>query len=1030
MANKSSLQKAQNLLQKAQDLLEQNQLTEQVIELLEKAADEFEEQAEWHLYLNTYIQWAIFYTKTFQYTIAGRMIINALEKVSPFVSSLSMEVGNAYNQLAICAYNQADYPISRHYFRLALQVYITNYGEQYIDTAKTYSNLGNCMYAEGKYEEALEFYEKSLQVRQVVLPPNHPHFAFSYSALGRCHNLKRNYKKALLYFQQALSIRIHQYDTQHLMVSYSYTDIATCYINLWDYSKAREYSEKALAIRLKAYPKGHPTVAYCYAQIANMYMKEGNFLEAISPYESAIKLHLDLLGESHPDLGYIYAQLGRCLLEVEPPKSLAYLQKGLKIYEQIYGNHHKETARILDYIGRFYQKQKQYEQALEVYQRTINSLCEVSLEEIDEAVIYQKPSLDHYLSAQRLSKPLVSKAEIFCELYKQNHELREIQAAFEHAQQLVRLLDQMRNQQSAEDEQLFLSEETATFYDLAIEIAWMLYHKTRKKDVLKTMFLFVEKGKAMVLLSSLQKNSAKLQSNIPTAILEEAKSLEVKISELKKQLKITSDKSLFHGLQKQLFHATLQSETLTNQLEREYPEYYQLKYKMPTVGIEELQKVLKEGQVKGMHHSAALLLSYYVGEKHIYIFEVTADTYDVYRTEKPDDLEDKILDFQDAINLMDVEDYVEVSVDLYGLLLAPILEKNGLPVVIPQKMIVLRHDLLDYLPFEALLTTDNVEEIPSLSFANLPYLIHYYEISYHYSSALLLNKIRQSQTTATRQNSFLGFAPVSFNENDIEGVELELESQNGRSKVLRSNRAGEVALQNLPNTETEVKEVYQLFQDKSLAAKAFLYGSASKANLIRESSKHKYLLISTHGFVEDGESGLSGIYLAKKGAESEVKSQEMEVINEQLDTGNNMPKHSNAILDPNVEIPLPRTQTLKDNSQPENTNYLLYTSDTYHLDLQADLVVLSSCSSGIGKLQKGEGMMAVNRGFLYAGASNIIFTQFDIPDHSSSLLVKKLFEYILEGDDYSASLRKAKLYLLEKEASSVQDWAGYLLIGV
>jgi len=72
----------------------------------------------------------------------------------------------------------------------------------------------------------------------------------------------------------------------------------------------------------------------------------------------------------------------------------------------------------------------------------------------------------------------------------------------------------------------------------------------------------------------------------------------------------------------------------------------------------------------------------------------------------------------------------------------------------------------------------------------------------------------------------------------------------------------------------------------------------------------------------------------------------------------------------------------------------------------------------------------MNRGFLYAGASNIVFTQFDIPDQSSSLLVKKMFEYILEGTPYSTALQKAKLEMIRMEGSSPQDWAGFVLIGV
>ena len=92
-------------------------------------------------------------------------------------------------------------------------------------------------------------------------------------------------------------------------------------------------------------------------------------------------------------------------------------------------------------------------------------------------------------------------------------------------------------------------------------------------------------------------------------------------------------------------------------------------------------------------------------------------------------------------------------------------------------------------------------------------------------------------------------------------------------------------------------------------------------------------------------------------------------------------------------------------------------------------MVLSSCGSGVGALQQGEGMMAINRGFLYAGANNIVFTQFDIPDEASSQLVKRLFEGVLAGKSYPTALREAKLALLEEEDSSPQDWAGFSLIG-
>ena len=103
--------------------------------------------------------------------------------------------------------------------------------------------------------------------------------------------------------------------------------------------------------------------------------------------------------------------------------------------------------------------------------------------------------------------------------------------------------------------------------------------------------------------------------------------------------------------------------------------------------------------------------------------------------------------------------------------------------------------------------------------------------------------------------------------------------------------------------------------------------------------------------------------------------------------------------------------------------------ETYHLDLQADLVVLSSCESGIGKLVQGEGMMAVNRGFLYAGANQVISTLFKVYDKPSSLLTQYLFEAILEGESYTSALRQAKLRLLEEEKVDVKSWCGFVLIG-
>ncbi|MFK7907436.1 MAG: CHAT domain-containing protein, partial [Chitinophagales bacterium] len=75
------------------------------------------------------------------------------------------------------------------------------------------------------------------------------------------------------------------------------------------------------------------------------------------------------------------------------------------------------------------------------------------------------------------------------------------------------------------------------------------------------------------------------------------------------------------------------------------------------------------------------------------------------------------------------------------------------------------------------------------------------------------------------------------------------------------------------------------------------------------------------------------------------------------------------------------------------------------------------------------GMMALNRGFLYAGASNIIYSLFKVPQDSTRQLVEAFFRYVLKGANYAQALRKAKLEVMENGMVEPVDWAGFALVG-
>ena len=104
--------------------------------------------------------------------------------------------------------------------------------------------------------------------------------------------------------------------------------------------------------------------------------------------------------------------------------------------------------------------------------------------------------------------------------------------------------------------------------------------------------------------------------------------------------------------------------------------------------------------------------------------------------------------------------------------------------------------------------------------------------------------------------------------------------------------------------------------------------------------------------------------------------------------------------------------------------------EIYTLQSKADLVTLSSCESGFGKVTWHDGVLGLNRAFLYAGTPNVVFSLWKVYDKVSADLMVDFYKNILDGKDYSESLREAKLKLLNNEATAAPHfWSPYLLIG-
>jgi CHAT domain-containing protein len=122
----------------------------------------------------------------------------------------------------------------------------------------------------------------------------------------------------------------------------------------------------------------------------------------------------------------------------------------------------------------------------------------------------------------------------------------------------------------------------------------------------------------------------------------------------------------------------------------------------------------------------------------------------------------------------------------------------------------------------------------------------------------------------------------------------------------------------------------------------------------------------------------------------------------------------------------------QNNSEDLTKNGLLNTTDIYNFKLNAKLIVLSACNTGTGQLKKGEGIMSLARGFLYAGCPSIIMSLWEVDDESGTQIMTSFYKNLKKGKTKDEALRAAKLEYLNSVSSRRAHphyWLGFVNIG-
>lgn len=116
------------------------------------------------------------------------------------------------------------------------------------------------------------------------------------------------------------------------------------------------------------------------------------------------------------------------------------------------------------------------------------------------------------------------------------------------------------------------------------------------------------------------------------------------------------------------------------------------------------------------------------------------------------------------------------------------------------------------------------------------------------------------------------------------------------------------------------------------------------------------------------------------------------------------------------------------NTDEENDGFL-EVGEILNLHLNSDMVVLSSCKSGLGRVDKAEGIIGMQKAFFDAGAKSVVVSLWDVNDKYTSIFMKYFYSFLSDGISKSEALRFAKLKFIKLNNPNPYYWSAFTIAG-
>ena len=851
--------------------------------------------------------------------------------------------------------------------------------------------IGNYELAIENYHEALNALEGKGRTIEVInmLVIIHNNIGISYRRIGELQTANQHY-------QINLSLVREAFGDNHLQLAYVYNNIGTTYYFIGDYGTAGDYFRRAANIIRINLGEDNPLYALSLNNAVSSYMSLHDYDRALTLMQRVQEIKLRTSGEEHSETAYGFSNLGNILsLMGNYEEALKNYERSIEIRINLYGEDHpglvtlyfnisdlfirmgefEKTREYLDEARRIvsYRLGEYHPQLWEVKRRIGQSYAAEN--RYDVAINYFSESMYRMIDSSRM--PLVRNPDFSRLIYPLDF-MNTIMGMGNANLQKYKKEGGVNNLQ-----------ESYYYFNLAADFV---------------DFMQVEFQSEASKLNLIDENYA-----IYTNAIESGYYL----------YKETSDQSWLDEILRlnELSRARIAIELVQDLEARQFagvPGDILDEERELNTTITNLYNQIHLEQEKGFDADETLIAQYrdslfYAKENLQHFIQLLEEEYPAYFNLK---YERPLVDKFDVMNLLSsdetilsyifTDDYLfALLVDLNGISIHKLELIDELPIHVEElrqavvsgdmetyveisvllydklmgplsehiqtkSVIIIPDQILHYLPFELLLT----ERPSEMTYHQMPFLIRDKQISYTQSATLLQYKTDRRPSSP---ENLLAMAPFNLNVTD-----------------LTENYAADRYLADLtplPLTRYETRRIAEIFNTRRtwfdflfpVRADVFLDRDATKYRLFNSSlDDYGFIHLATHAFVHEDNPALSGIALWGD----------------------------------------------------ENSDGVVRVGDIYNLRLNADLVVLGACETGLGKMYRGEGLIGFTRAFIYAGASNLVVSMWRVSDQPTAMLMIQFYEKIRQGYSYSEALQAAKLELINHpEHAAPRNWAAFILQG-